>query len=465
MAPPADGHAGEASAGHTTVHHSTVQASTAHHTAAHHSAARRRGAAQGAPRFAAAGVAALLVLTGCQAPGGGARVQAAEASGDGALRVGLILDNTGRQEFLNTSQLAAAKLAVQEINAAGGHKGKPVELLPPAVGEDTAAQARGLKAAGADVVIGPTDSGRAPAAIDVLSNARITLISPANAASGLSTYNSGGYYFRTSAADVAQAAVLVKLAKDGGAKTLAVVHEEGGYGNGVSAAVSAAAKAAGLGPVAVAAFKPGQAQHAAAAAKAAAPDAVVLIARDGAHGAIAELNNAGLAGRKLILSDGAVNEYGSGLGPGSLEGARGILPGVFPSAHFQGELVSVDPGLKDMTFAAETYDAVNLAVIAAAAADDDAGTSIASMLIAVSGGAAPPADRARPPGEPAACTSFQDCLEVLRQGKRPDYDGQSGRINFDANGDVTSASYIVYGFGADNAATRTGSETAGSPGA
>jgi neutral amino acid transport system substrate-binding protein len=429
-----------------------------------HNSVRRRTAALRAGRSAAAGTVALLALTGCLAPAGGARVQDAEASGDGTLKIGLILDNTGGQSFLNNSQLAAAKLAVREINAAGGHKGKPVELLPETISEDSAAQARKLAAANADVVIGPTDSSRAPAAIDVLSNAKVALISPANAASGLSTYRSGGYYFRTSAADVAQAAVLVKLAKDGGAKTVAVVYQEGSYGKGVSAAVGAAAKDAGLGPVAVAEFKPGQAQEAAAAAKAAAPDAVVLVAREGAQGAIAELNNAGLGGQKLILGDGAVNEYGSGLGSGALDGARGILPGVFPSAHFQGELVSVDPGLKDMTFAAETYDAVNLAAIAAAAADDDAGTSIAARLIAVSGGSASPADGAQPAAETAACTSYQTCIDVLRAGKRPDYDGQSGVINFDSNGDVTSANYMVFRYGPDNQATMSGSETARSSG-
>ena len=78
----------------------------------------------------------------------------------------------------------------------------------------------------ADVVIGPTDSSRAAAAIDVLANAKVALVSPANSAAALSSYKSGGYYFRTAAADVAQASVLVKLAKDGGAKSLAVVHED-----------------------------------------------------------------------------------------------------------------------------------------------------------------------------------------------------------------------------------------------
>jgi branched-chain amino acid transport system substrate-binding protein len=431
--------------------------------AAGSNARRRAGALQVGRAVAVAAVAA-LTTTACLGPAGGARVEQADASGDGTLRIGLILDNTGPQNFLNAPQLAAARLAVRDINAAGGHKGKPVELLPETISADTAAQAKALVAAKADVVIGPTDSSRAPAAIDVLSNAKTAMISPANSASGLSSYQSKGYYFRTSAADIAQASVLVKLAKDSGAATMAVVYEEGSYGKDVSNAVAAAAKASGLGPVTVAGFAPGQAQQAAAAAKAAAPDAVVLVSRAGAQGAIAELNNAGLAGKKLVLSDGAVNQYGSGLGSSALDGARGILPGTFASAHFQGELVSVDPGLKDMTFAAETYDAVNLAAIAAAAAQDDAGTSVAAGLIAVSGGRVQTSGSAGSAGEAAVCKSYQECLDAIRAGKRPDYDGESGRIGFDSNGDVSSANYVVYSYGADNRATMSGSETASSNG-
>jgi neutral amino acid transport system substrate-binding protein len=425
----------------------------------------RRKVGQQWVRAVVVAAVAALAATGCSGPAGGARVEHADASGDGTLRIGLILDNTGPQDFLNAPQLAAAKLAVNEINAAGGHKGKPVELLPSTVSGDTAAQAKALVAAKADVVIGPTDSSRAPAAIDVLSNAKVAMISPANTASGLSSYESNGYYFRTSAADIAQAPVLVKLAKDSGAATIAVVYEDGTYGKDVSNAVAAAAKEAGLGPLAVAGFSPGKAQQAAAAAKAAAPDAVVLVSRAGSQGAIAELNNAGLAGKKLILSDGAVSQYGSGLGSSALEGAQGILPGTFASAHFQGELVAVDPGLKDMTFAAETYDAVNLAAVAAASAQDDAGTSIAGNLIVVSGGAAPTSGTDALAGDPAVCKSYQECLDAVRAGKRPDYDGESGRVGFDTNGDVSSANYVVYTYGPDNTATMSGNETASRSGA
>jgi branched-chain amino acid transport system substrate-binding protein len=314
----------------------------------------------------------------------------------------------------------------------------------------------------ADVVIGPTDSSRAPAAIDVLSKAKTVLISPANTAASLSQYQSDGYYFRTAATDVAQSPVLVKLARDGGAKKLAVVHEQSAYGNDVSAAVSSSAKEAGMDVVAVAGFKPGEAQKAAATAAEPSPDAVVVVARDGAQGAIAELQNAGVTGSQLILADGAFRQYGSDLGSRALEGARGIVPGAFPSAHLQGELVAVDKGLKDMTFAAETYDAVNLAALAAAVADDDAGASVAAHLIAVSGGSAgAPRAGTEPSAAPTVCRSYKDCLAGVRAGTPVDYDGESGPVRFDENGDVTSARYMVFTYGADNRAKLTGSETAG----
>jgi branched-chain amino acid transport system substrate-binding protein len=406
----------------------------------------------------ATAAALLLALAGCAgAAGGNARLDTVEASGDGVLRIGMILDNAGEQSFLNDAQRAAAEVAVKDINAAGGHKGRSVELIIGA-GEDTGAQARNLVDGKADVVIGPTDSSHAAAAVDVLSAARTPLISPANSAAALSTYKSGGYYFRTAAADVAQASVLVKLAKDSGAKNIAVVHQESAYGKDVSAAVAGAATAAGLETVSTSAFKPGAAQKSAAAARAAQPDAVILIARDDAQGALAELNNAGLSGAKIILSDGAFAQYGSGLGSKALDGARAVVPGVFASAAFQARLLEVNPALKDLSFAAEAFDAVNIAALAAAMADDDAGRSVAANLITVSGGTAGGQDAGQP-GK--ACLSYADCLAVLKTGAKINYDGESGPVAFDSHGDITTANFMVFTYGADNRAVLTGHEAAG----
>jgi neutral amino acid transport system substrate-binding protein len=415
------------------------------------------------PAFAAA-LCCTLALTACSGVTGNARVETAEASGDGTLRIGLILDSAGESSFLNAPQAAAAELAVKEINAAGGHKGRPVELLPFEAGQDAASQAQALVQAKADVVIGPADSSNAKAAVDILSRARTPLISPANTAAGLSTIPSGGYYFRTAAADVAQGPVLVKLAKDAGAATISVMFQEGAYGSDVSAAVADSAQQAGLEVVAMAGFKPGEAGSAAAAARAAEPDAVILVARDGAQGALAELNNAGLAGSKIILSDGAFGRYASKLGTKALEGARAVVPGELPSAGFQDRLLGIDPGLKDVSFAAETYDAVTLAALAAAKAEDDSGRSIAANLIAVSGGTAAGAagGAATAPGTP--CASYKECLAAKASGPGINYDGESGPVAFDANGDITSATFTAFTYGADNNPTPAGRETAGRAG-
>ncbi|WP_457948445.1 ABC transporter substrate-binding protein [Pseudarthrobacter sp. alpha12b] len=409
-------------------------------------------------RVLAVSLAAVLSMTACAGTGGNARVEPAEASGDGVLRVGLIMDNTGDNAFLTAPQLAAAKLAVQEINAAGGHKGRPVELLPVHAEREAAGQANDLVAAKADVVIGPTDSSHATAAVDVLSHARIPLISPANTAAALSGIASGGYYFRTAPADVAQGPVLAKLAKDGGAATISVLYQEGSYGKDLSAAVTEAAKKSGLTVLPGAAFKSGAAAEAARSAGKARPDAVVLIAREGAQGALAELNNAGVSGSKIILSDGAFARYGSGLASRVLEGARAVVPGQLPTAAFQGKLLAVDPALKDVSYAAETYDAVTLAALAAARAQDDAGRSIAANLVAVSGGTAGSGAGAPP------CLSYKECLGGLAAGPDINYDGESGPVAFDSNGDITTAVFSVYTYGADNNPTLSGRETAGHSG-
>ncbi|MFE8887554.1 ABC transporter substrate-binding protein [Pseudarthrobacter enclensis] len=420
----------------------------------------RRPAARRRP-VSAAFLAAALVLSvsACSGVTGNARVETVEASGDGILRVGLILDNTGDSSFLNDSQRAAAELAVREINASGGHKGRPVELLPVQADQDTAMQAHSLVSDKADVVIGPTDSSHATEAIDVLSRARTPLISPANTASALSSAESGGYYFRTAAADVAQGPVLAKLAKDGGAATLSVVHEEGSYGKDVSAAVADSARQIGLRVLDNTGFTAGDAGTAARTAAGAAPDAVVVIAREGAQGALAELNNAGLSGARLLLSDGAFARYGLKLGAKALDGARAVVPGHLPSAGFQARLLEVDPDLKDVSFAAETYDAVTLAALAAARAQDDAGRSIAANLVAVSGGTG--ADNASGGGAPAPCLSYKACVPGLASGGEVNYDGESGPVAFDTKGDITTATFTVFTYGSDNIPAATGRETAG----
>jgi branched-chain amino acid transport system substrate-binding protein len=51
------------------------------------------------------------------------------------------------------------------------------------------------------------------------------------------------------------------------------------------------------------------------------------------------------------------------------------------------------------------------------------------------------------------CTSFAECKELLDAGEDIDYDGISGPVNWDENGDPTAASIGIYEYGDDNTST------------
>ncbi len=430
--------------------------------------ARRRTGRFPLGRALAAGTVSALALTGCLGPSGSARVASADASGDGTLRIGLLLDNTGQQNFLNAPQLAAAKLAVKDINAAGGHKGKPVELLPETISTDTAAQAKALVAAKADVVIGPTDSSRAPAAIDVLANAKVAVISPANSAGALSNYKNGGYYFRTSAADTAQASVLAKLAKDGGAKTLAVLHEEGDYGKDVADAVASAAKQSGMDAVADAEFKPGHADQAAAAAESGEPGRRGpgrARRRPGRHRGAEQRRPCRQETRPQRRSSQPVRLRTGRTRPGR----RTRNPARRLPLH------RLSGGPRRRRSRAEGHDVRRRDVRrrhpgrrrrrSGRGRRRNLHRGVPRRRLGRNH-----SRRRQPGGQPAsqgpsqACTTYKACVDVLRAGKRPDYDGKSGRINFDSRGDITQANYVVYTYGGDNQSTMTGTEVASSSG-
>jgi branched-chain amino acid transport system substrate-binding protein len=88
---------------------------------------------------------------------------------------------------------------------------------------------------------------------------------------------------------------------------------------------------------------------------------------------------------------------------------------------FLARLATVDPGLLDTTFAAETYDATLAAALAAAAAGDDGAASVAWALPEVTVGG-------------FGCTSLGVCLEAIAASVDVDYGGVSGPLDVFATG-------------------------------
>ena len=167
----------------------------------------------------------------------GPAVAPAGAAG-GPLIIGTLLPLTGNLAFLGPPEVAGAKLAVADINAAGGVLGQPVQLLEGDSGDastDTATQtADRLIQAGANVIVGAASSGVSLTVIDAITGAGIMQISPANTSDQFTTYNDNGLYFRTAPPDTLQARALADLIIEDGNNTVGILALNDPYGTGLA---------------------------------------------------------------------------------------------------------------------------------------------------------------------------------------------------------------------------------------
>ncbi|MGY1671797.1 ABC transporter substrate-binding protein [Geodermatophilus sp. SYSU D00710] len=154
------------------------------------------------------------------------------------LVIGTLLPLTGDLAFLGPPEVAGARLAVQEINAAGGVLGQEVRLEEGDSGDattDTATQtADRLLQAGVNAIVGAASSTVSLNVIDRITAAGVMQISPANTSDQFTTYNDNGLYFRTAPPDVLQARALADLIAADGNNTVGILARNDAYGNGLA---------------------------------------------------------------------------------------------------------------------------------------------------------------------------------------------------------------------------------------
>jgi ABC-type branched-subunit amino acid transport system substrate-binding protein len=408
------------------------------------------------------GVSALL-LTGCSnggaAPAGGASKTPAAAgdaqpikSGDRdlTLKVGTILPQSGGLAFLGPPEEAGVNLAVKDINAA--NLGIKVDAVLRDSGDTTTDTATvsvtDLLSQDVTAIVGAASSGVSKTVIDQITGAGVVQFSPANTSADFTKYADKGLYWRTAPSDVLQGEVLGNQIAEDGNSTLGLIVLNDSYGTGLADSVTKTFEGAGGKVVATSLFNEGDSNFAAQISEvtAANPDAIALITFDQAKVIVPALVGSGYPGDKLYFVDGNLSDYSADFTPGLVAGSKGTLPGldVGKLGDFTKRLLEVDPTLKDFSYAAESYDAVVLIALAAYAANDVKGQSIANYLRQVSGGT----------GKGTKVTDFKSAAEALKKGEQIDYDGYSGPITFDKNGDPTDATIGIYQYGADNKYTR-----------
>jgi branched-chain amino acid transport system substrate-binding protein len=396
--------------------------------------------------------AAGLTLTAC----GGGKSNSAQPSstpstvthtGDGTLKLGTLLPETGNLQILGPPQVAGVKLALKDINDNGGVLGKPVELVESDSGDtktDIASQSvNRLLNENVDAIIGAASSSVTLTVIDKITGSGVLQVSGSNTSTTLSTYPDHGLYWRTAPSDIYQGRVVGETALDDGAQTLGILALQDAYGTSLADQAAKAFTDGGGTVKEKIIYDPTASEFSAEVGriKAANPDAIALIGFDESAKILDEMIKEGLlplssSGKKLYMVDGNMSNT-IAVKAGALEGIKGTIPGSKPTTDFQNRLKQFDPNLKDYSYAGEAYDAVTLAALAAEEAKSDNGVDIAKHLQDVSESG-------------TKCTSFKDCDALIKAGTDVDYDGQSGPIEFDANGDPSQASMGIYQFGPDN---------------
>ena len=397
--------------------------------------------------------ASALILTGCSGGGGGGASESPEApTQDLTLPIGTVLPQTGSLAFLGPPEEAGVGLAVAEVNEAD--KGVQVDVTYGDSGDpDNKAfetTVPKLQSEGVSAMIGAAASGVTKLFLDSNVSEGIITFSPANTSPDFTTWDDNGLFWRTAPSDNLQGEVLANLVAEDGHENVAVIYQNDAYGTGLNGVFQEVFESTGGTIVAEASYNDGDTSFDSQVQTVLAsnPDAVVLITFDQFVTLAPLLANGGVAAENMYLVDGNLKNYGDQVTV-PLEGAKGTLPGpVLPDDFAErvnaAWVAAGNDELEDYSYAGESYDAVVLLALASLAAGSTDPADIATKLQEVSGGT----------GDGEKCDSYADCADIINGGGTADYDGYSGPITFDENGDPTEATIGIFQYGADNMYSR-----------
>jgi ABC-type branched-subunit amino acid transport system substrate-binding protein len=394
-----------------------------------------------AARLGAALAAATLVLTAC---GGGEEEPTATPTdeggsssgeapaGDGVLTIGNLLPQTGDLAFLGPPEFAGVKLAVEEMNAAGGVLGEDVANIDADSGDGTpdiaGAEVDKLFNQDVDAIIGAAASGVSVSVIDKITGAGVVHFSPANTAAGFDTYDDNGLYFRTAPSDALQGAVLGNLAVEDGFSNVAVMARQDFYGEGLAEQVQTTLQEKGANVAEFVLYSADAQNYTAEVNKIAAakPDALVLVAFEETTKIIPQLIAKGIGPQdiQIYFVDGNLADYSDE--KFDLTGVKGTLPvSGNPDPAFNDKLLEIDPKLKDFSYGPQSYDAAMIIGLAAIAAGSDNGEAIGAEIVNVT-------------REGTQCATFEECAQLLEDGEDIDYEGASGPTDMNDTGSPAS---------------------------
>lgn len=401
-------------------------------------------------------VASLVLVLGVAACGGdddddGGGGDAADASFD--LTIGGVFPLTGDLSQFGPSGEKALELAVQQINEATQEAGAEINVTGPTADSETSPQA-GQQAAtqlvsdGANCLVGAYGSAvTIPIGEAVSSRQSIPQISPASTSPEITNLDDNGFVFRTAPSDALQGGVLADAVEQelGGTDfTLSLAARNDPYGEGIIRSFEQAwTEKGGQTTGEPVLYDPEASSFNSEADQITNgnPDGFVIIDFEDPYGNLgaALVRTGNFDAENLFTADGLA--FGDGIPntipEAALDGARGSRPATpadTPVADAFDQLWEEAGGADRNTFDAQTFDAAILCFLAAVAAGSNEGADIQEQLQAVSG----------PGGDQYTFEQLPQAVEALRNGDDIDYEGISGSVDFDDNGDPSSATYELF---------------------
>ncbi len=377
---------------------------------------------------------------------GAAAARADEAT---ALKIGLLLDLSSGSAEVYRDRQRAFELAIKHVNEGGGVFGLPVAV---AVADATADPEKAVAAArrlveveGVHAIVGPNASASAlPVAEQVTGPASIPTVSFSATSPALTAVADNDFLFRTALSDVSQGPVLARLARERGFDNVGLLHVDDPWGRGLAAAFEAAWD----GPVKAVPVDPGETEFLSALRESASGGAQALVVISFETAALAMVREAidnGLYDH-FVFGDGAKRpSLVHALGGARLGNMYGTGPASAPesaaSAAWEAAWVAEYGALPVLAYVKEAYDATVALALAAQAAGRLDGAAIRDRLRAV--GASPgTVVHVGPSG-------IADALRILADGGEVDYEGASGSMDWDGNGDLRRGHIGIWRFTED----------------
>lgn len=370
--------------------------------------------------------------------------------GDGTLQLGTLLPVTGDLSVLGPPMIKAVAMAVRDIDAAGGVLGKPIALTETDDGtnEDVAsASVDKLLTAKVDAIIGAAGSSITLSVIDKITGSGTVECSPSNTGANLSTYPDKGLYFRTAPPDNLQALALADLIGSDNKSKVAILGLNNDYGKGFAKFLKPALEDGGATVTTEVFYDPKGTSFDADVDKviASKPDAVALVGYPDTGGTILKSmiqKGAGPDKVGIYVTDGMQSkdlyQKVDPNNPASTKGIRGTAPAAAPksgASFFPDAFAKFAPGV-DTIFSAHAYDCAVVIALAAEQGKSDAPHDIAANI-----------NKVTKDGE--KCSTYADCLKLIKDGKDIDYDGAAGALDFGPVGEPTAGTYDEYTFGDD----------------